>query len=100
MRGTLVIAAMLVIGSSTGLAIGKAAAGPVLKIASPQSIGLVDTVASRRYLRRRGNAPLVSTPNVVVAPLARPRSCGEFHYWDGMRCVDARYVTPDVGPKG
>jgi len=29
----------------------------------------------------------------------RPRSCGEYHYWDGRRCVDARYYPPYVGPK-
>lgn len=33
-------------------------------------------------------------PDMVV-PL-RPTSCGEFHYWDGKRCVDARVVPPDI----
>ena len=101
MRGIPIVVALLVVGSSTGLAVGEAAGVPVHKVVIPQAtIGLVDNVASRRYLRRHGNTPLVSTPNVVVAPFTRPRSCGEFNYWDGIRCVDARYVTPDVGPKG
>jgi hypothetical protein len=31
----------------------------------------------------------------VLVPV-RPRNCGEFHYWNGERCVDARFVPPDV----
>jgi hypothetical protein len=31
----------------------------------------------------------------VVVPI-RPANCGEFRYWDGQRCVDARYVPPPV----
>lgn len=30
---------------------------------------------------------------------ARPRSCGEYYYWDGRACVDARRYPPYVGPK-
>jgi hypothetical protein len=26
----------------------------------------------------------------------RPANCGEFRYWNGARCVDAREVPPDV----
>ncbi len=29
----------------------------------------------------------------------RPRSCGEFFYWDGQACVDARKYPPYLGPK-
>lgn len=29
----------------------------------------------------------------------RPRSCGEYYYWDGNACVDARKYPPYVGPK-
>jgi hypothetical protein len=28
----------------------------------------------------------------------RPASCGEFHFWDGERCVDARFNKPYLGP--
>jgi hypothetical protein len=33
------------------------------------------------------------TPALVPA---RPVSCGEFRYWNGERCVDARVIPPDV----
>jgi len=29
----------------------------------------------------------------------RPRSCGEYYYWDGRACVDARKYPPYLGPK-
>ena len=29
----------------------------------------------------------------------RPRSCGEYYYWDGSACVDARKYPPYVGPR-
>jgi len=29
----------------------------------------------------------------------RPLSCGEYHYWNGSACVDARYNDPYLGPK-
>ncbi len=29
----------------------------------------------------------------------RPRSCGEYYYWDGRACVDARHYPPYVGPR-
>jgi len=34
-----------------------------------------------------------------VIPI-RPADCGEFRYWNGRRCVDAREVPPEitVGP--
>lgn len=40
----------------------------------------------------------LSPPVVAVVPV-RPVSCGEYHYWDGERCVDARYNRPYVGPR-
>jgi hypothetical protein len=50
-----------------------------------------------------GDEPVVDEPVVeeeaaVLVPL-RPQSCGEFSYWDGADCVDARYYDPDLGPK-
>ena len=44
--------------------------------------------ASRVY-RYRSDAP------VVIRPI-RPANCGEYRYWNGQRCVDARAVPPDV----
>ena len=39
------------------------------------------------------------TPSVVAIVPVRPVSCGEYHYWDGERCVDARYNNPYLGPR-
>jgi hypothetical protein len=30
---------------------------------------------------------------------ARPASCGEYRYWNGEYCADARYQRPYVGPR-
>src|SRR5262249_24603635 len=38
--------------------------------------------------------PVVVQQPVVVVPPPRPTSCGEFHYWNGQYCVDARYNRP------
>ncbi len=39
-------------------------------------------------------------PDIVVGPRVygwvRPDDCGEFRYWNGDECVDARYDTDDV----
>ena len=32
----------------------------------------------------------------LLDPPIRPRNCGEFRYWDGERCVDARDEPPDL----
>ncbi len=37
-------------------------------------------------------------PVPVLIPL-RPRSCGEYRYWNGAYCADARYVRPYLGPQ-
>jgi len=41
----------------------------------------------------------VDAPAIIVLPPPRPLSCGEYHYWSGDRCVDARYNKPYIGPK-
>ena len=38
-------------------------------------------------------------PVVVVVPPPRPASCGEYRYWNGQYCVDARYNRPYLGPR-
>jgi hypothetical protein len=46
-------------------------------------------------------APVVvpgSPPVIAVVPV-HPVSCGEFHYWNGSACVDARYNNPYIGPR-
>src|ERR1700754_1633396 len=77
---------------------------------------------TRRQWRRRGlvavpNPAATSDPNVTVEvdddalsqgglnpPIVaivpvRPASCGEYRYWNGNRCVDARYNDPYLGPR-
>jgi hypothetical protein len=39
------------------------------------------------------------TPPLVVIVPVRPASCGQYRYWDGARCVDARYHDPYIGPR-
>jgi hypothetical protein len=48
-----------------------------------------DEYAAPRAYRYRSDSP------VVVVPV-RPANCGEFRYWNGYRCVDARVVPPDL----
>jgi hypothetical protein len=43
-------------------------------------------------------APALNPPIIAIVPV-RPVSCGEYRYWDGERCVDARYHNPYVGPR-
>lgn len=61
-----------------------------------------------RYYRQHGYPPPAVVP-VPVAPPAlnppivtevplRPASCGEYHFWDGAACVDARFNKPYLGP--
>ena len=38
-------------------------------------------------------------PAVIFLPPPRPASCGQYRYWNGERCVDARYNTPYIGPR-
>jgi hypothetical protein len=101
---------------------GHAAPGPSLSasIAAAQT-GMVEPVQlfPRRYYRTHPyavppgavvvpppvvtpvvpqTAPVVEGAPVVVVPL-RPASCGEFHYWNGVACVDARYNNPYLGPR-
>jgi hypothetical protein len=38
-------------------------------------------------------------PAVVVLPPPRPLSCGQYRYWNGDACVDARYTDPYLGAK-
>lgn len=39
--------------------------------------------------------PGVGTYAVVPVPI-RPADCGVYRYWDGARCVDARYSPPSL----
>lgn len=39
------------------------------------------------------------TPPAYVWEPDRPSSCGQYRYWNGEYCADARYERPYVGPK-
>ena len=92
------------------LAPGHAGAGPQPALAPLHAeSGVVDAGylrrQYRRQLRRDGYitettpyAPAVVGDQVVLVP-ARPSSCGQYRYWNGVRCADARYETPYIGPR-
>jgi hypothetical protein len=99
-------------------------AGGSASAASLPGIAPLDVVSApvkkvgwrRRYWRRYGVWPTAPWPPAPPPPVAgdvvvetddgavfvapvRPLSCGEYHYWDGRACVDARYNDPYLGPK-
>ena len=63
-----------------------------------------------RYYRQHGypppavvpvpvpDAPPALNPPIVTEVPLRPASCGEYHFWDGAACVDARFNKPYLGP--
>jgi len=119
MRQVLTFVAVL-IGAGIGLGVSShdAEAGPLPAVSSPVvASALVVEAGWRRNWRRYGpdvvipdadvdvdvdvTEPDVVTehpPIIAIVPV-RPVSCGEYRYWDGERCVDARYNNPYVGPR-
>ena len=115
MRMIVLFAGALIAGAFVlGYAAGGASAFPQRMAAAANEAPAVTTVGwRRRYWRRYGEWPaapggalendaIVATDGendiVIIAP-ARPRSCGQYHYWNGIACVDARYNDPYLGPK-
>jgi hypothetical protein len=114
MHRLLILAAVL-IGGAAGLvaASHEADAGP-----SPSAVAAVAAPAPvleagwRRNWRRYPPAvvmpdadvevdvivPNEAPPLIAIVPV-RPASCGQYRYWDGDRCVDARYNNPYIGPR-
>jgi len=43
--------------------------------------------------------PPDATPFLEFLPPPRPANCGEFRYWNGTYCADAREQPPYVGPR-
>lgn len=43
--------------------------------------------------------PPADGPAVFGWIAVRPASCGQYRYWDGTQCLDARDNPPDVGPR-
>jgi hypothetical protein len=116
MRHVLILLVTLMIGGLVAITpANKVAAGPVpAAIAADPARGMVEKVDYwHRYYRQHGYAPGAVVvvpapvpdappPAVEVAPIlvpVRPLSCGQYHYWNGTQCVDARYNNPYVGPR-
>jgi hypothetical protein len=120
MRHGPIAVAALVAGLISAAASSHAAPSTVLTAAATEA-GLVQKVQvfPRRYYRRYGYGPYAAPPPlvvpavpavpvappvvveepVVVLPPPRPASCGEYRYWNGEYCVDARYNRPYLGPR-
>lgn len=115
MRKISFIAANIVAaGLIAAMAATAASAAPVPKlVAASEAPTMVEKADyARRYWRRRGYDPdavvvegpplIVERPPVIVVPMMpppRPLSCGQYKFWNGERCVDARYNPVNVGPR-
>ena len=114
MRRILILMAVLATGIGLGALPQTAKAGSLHTLSAPIAASVLIEKAGywRRYCRRYGCGPDVVLPDadadadagadvpaVIVLPPPRPLSCGEYHYWDGERCVDARYNNPYLGPR-
>ncbi len=105
------VAALITGGLVLGTGSGSASAGPLPPISSlATDTSVVDTVGWRRDRRRnnriRAMEPIVNDDvivetddDVVIIAPARPASCGQFRFWNGEACVDARYYDPYLGPR-
>lgn len=116
MRHGLIAVVAIIAGLIFAAASSRAAPGAVLTApAATVDGGLVQKIQifPRRYYRQYpyGAPPVVVVPQavpvappvvveepVIVVPL-RPASCGEYRYWNGQYCVDARYNRTYVGPR-
>jgi hypothetical protein len=118
MRHVLIAALAVIAGLMVSAISSNAAPGPILA-APPVAVdgGMIEKVQifPRRYNRRYGPydvppvvvvppvvpvvPPIVVEEPVIVMPPPRPASCGEYRYWNGQYCVDARYNRPYLGPR-
>ena len=106
-------AGLLVIGLGLAAGPNRADAGAIPPLSVKATTPLVQKAEYwRRYYRQHGypppvvvpapvpdaDAPPALNPPVVMQVPVRPASCGEYHYWDGAACVDARFNKPYLGP--
>ena len=116
MRRVIIALAATIAGLTASATSSNAA--PSATLTSPMADdGLVQTVQifPRRYYRQHpyGTPPVVGRAarcprrsarcspgaGVIVVPPPRPTSCGQYHYWNGQNCVDARYNRPYLGTR-
>jgi hypothetical protein len=101
---------LLAIGFGLTAGSSRADAGAIPPLSVKTATPLVQKADYwRRYYRRHGYPPVVVVPApvpdappalnppVVVEVPVRPASCGEYHFWDGAACVDARFNKPYLG---
>jgi hypothetical protein len=85
-------AACLLAALGASIADGEAQAAPSPTFLTSKSApGLVQNVR-RRYIPRDEAAVVAATSERTAIVGIGPGSCGEFHYWDGTRCLDVRYM--------
>jgi hypothetical protein len=116
MRHGLIAVVAIIAGLILAAASSHAAPGTALTAPATTESALVQKVQifPRRYYRQYpyGAPPVVVVPPavpvvppavveepVIVVPPPRPASCGEYRYWNGQYCVDARYNRPYLGPR-
>jgi hypothetical protein len=117
MRQICMIVAVAACGISLAVAPREANAAPVPAVSAPAVTStLIEHAGYWKRRWRHGYSPEivmpdaqvdldvngdvdVETPAIIVLPPPRPLSCGQYRYWNGDRCVDARYNNPYIGPK-
>lgn len=65
----------------------------------PRYYAPYDPRPSARYFSYRPYTPRAYEPSYVEEPASRPSSCGQYRYWNGDYCADARYERPYLGPR-
>ena len=118
------VVAIVAVAAGTYIGLGaspEAAALPAVRVIDAVATpALVEETGWRRQWRRAPYGPVVVVPNagvvadpgvevdvevdagapaIIVLPPPRPTSCGQYRYWNGVRCVDARYNDPYLGPR-
>ena len=109
------VAVLIGCGIGLGVSSHDAEAGPWPAVSAPRVLSTFIEKAGyrKRYCRHNEcdgpnivlpdvdvdvTVPALNPPIIAIVPV-RPVSCGQYRYWDGDRCVDARYNNPYVGPR-